>query len=566
MSAIGIDFGTTNSVVAQYSAGSVEVLRVDEPPGDLEFAGFHKVLPSVFALGPDRQPLFGWSAKRQTRSKIEAVKRLFATEDTITVGDETFFVEEIAAMLFGYMRKAALDQGVEFDRAVVTVPANSRGLARYRTKLCAGMAGIEVAALINEPTAAAMAFGLKASEDQTILVVDWGGGTLDVTILGSIGGVFVEEASKGIQRLGGIDFDKALERKLLEDLPDSIKWSEADQGNFRLEVERAKLALSYQEETSLALPGEGRRLLTRKKLNEWVSPLLERCAEPIQTCLADRKMSPGSIDHVLLVGGTCMMPAVRDFVSELLGREPVRSADVNAMTAIGQGAAVAAAILSGEHDADFFVSTEHALGTIVHDEHGQPYFSVLIPRNHKLPAKESDSFVPVRDYQDSVNFRVVEGDDKAPLDHEDNVVLKEWVVPLPARPAAETQLDVTYEYDVNGIVHVTVTDRTSGDLLLKDDVAFMSGRDARELVSMAGRVESVLDAALESLPPARSLRPEVTELLERARAKVIPFVPEPEAKRLADLSAELEEAADGEGCEAAMSTLDEALRRYAYLY
>lgn len=566
MSAIGIDFGTTNSVVAQYSAGSVEVLRVDEPPSDWEFAGFHKVLPSVFALAQERQPLFGWRAKRQTGSKIEAVKRLFATEDSIAIGDETFFVEEVAAMLFGYLRKAALEQGVDFDRAVVTVPANSRGLARYRTKLCAGMAGIEVAALINEPTAAAMAFGLKASDDQTILVVDWGGGTLDVTILGCIGGVFVEEASKGIQRLGGLDFDKEMGRRLLEDIPDSIKWSDDDHGGFRLDVERAKIALSYQDEADVALPGQGARRITRRKLNEWIAPLLERCAEPIQTCLADKKMSPGSIDDVLLVGGTCMMPAVRDFVSELLGREPVRSNDVNAMTAIGRGAAVAAAILSGEHDADFFVSTEHALGTIALDEHGEPSFSVLIPRNHKLPAKETESFVPVRDYQDSINFKVIEGDDKVALGHEDNVVLKEWVVALPARPAAETQLDVTYEYDVNGIVHVTVTDRPSGELLLKDDVAFMSGRDARELVAMAGRVESVLDDAHESLPAARNLRPEVTELLARARTKVIPFVPEPEAKRLEDLAAELEEAANDDESEAAMSSLDEALRRYAYLY
>lgn len=566
MSAIGIDFGTTNSVVAQYSAGGVEVLRVDEPPVEWEFAGFHKVLPSVFALGPDRQPLFGWRAKRQALSKIEAVKRLFATEDCITIGNETFFVEEVAAMLFGYLRKAALEQGVDFDRAVVTVPANSRGLARYRTKLCAGMSGIEVAALINEPTAAAMAFGLKANEDQTILVVDWGGGTLDVTILGCVGGVFMEEASKGIQRLGGIDFDKALEKHLTADVPDHMKWGEADRNNFRLEVERAKIGLSYQDEVSIPFPDGSRRLLGRKKLNEWIAPLLQRCAEPIQTCLTDRRMSPGSIDHVLLVGGTCMMPAVRDFVSELLGREPVRSAEVNAMTAIGQGAAVAAAILSGEHDADFFVSTEHALGTVALDDHGEPSFSVLIPRNHKLPAKESHSFVPVRDYQDSIDFKVIEGDDKAPLDHEDNVVLKEWVVALPARPATETQLDVTYEYDVNGIVHVTVTDRASGELLLKDDVAFMSGQDARELVSMAGRVESVLDAAQDSLPPARNLPPEVTELLERARAKVIPFVPEPEAKRLEDLAAELEEAANGEDSDATMSTLDEALRRYAYLY
>jgi len=568
MSIVGIDFGTTNSVVAHYAAGRVDVIRIDEPPANLEFAGFHRVLPSVFALGPGREPKFGWAAKQQGTGKVEAVKRLFATDDSITVGVETFFVEEVAAMLFGYLRRAALAQGVDFDRAVVTVPANSRGLARYRTKLCAGLAGIEVAALINEPTAAAMAYGLNATDDQTILVVDWGGGTLDVTILACVGGVFMEEASKGIQRLGGIDFDKAIGQHLIEDLPDAIRWSEADQGMFRLEVERAKIALSSQDEVTLAIPGGGRRSLTRKKMNEWLAPLIAKGAQPIETCLADRKLSAANIDHVLLVGGTCMMPAVRDMVSDLLGREPVRSGEVDAMTAIGQGAAVAAAILSGEHDADFFVSTEHALGTIAVNGNGEPGFSVVIPRNHKLPAKETESFVPVRDFQDSIDFRVIEGDPVAPLDHEDNVVLKEWSVALPPRPAAETSLDVTYEYDVNGIVHVSVVDRSTGDLLLRDDVTFVNGRDARQLVTMAGRAEALLDATDEPLhePVTSSLPADVVELLDRARFKVSPFVPEHEAQRVEELANDLEQAAGTERCEAAMSALNETLRRYAYLY
>jgi molecular chaperone DnaK len=567
VSAIGIDFGTTNSVVAQFAGGAVEVLRVDEPPSDWEWAGFHRVLPSVFALGPGREPLFGWRAKRQERGKIEAVKRLFATEDKVNVGGEDFFVEEVAALLFGYLRRAALDQGVDFARAVVTVPANSRGLARYRTKLCAGMAGIEVPALINEPTAAAMAYGLRAGDDQTVLVVDWGGGTLDVTILGCVGGIFMEEASKGVQRLGGIDFDKVLVSRLTEDLPDAMRWSEADHSIFKLNVERAKIALSHQDDVSIEFPGGAARSLTRKKLAEWIGPLVQRCAEPIQTCLADRKMSASSVDHVLLVGGTCMMPAVRDFVSELLGREPAKATDVNPMTAIGQGAAVAAAILAGDYDSDFFVSTEHALGTVAVDGRGEPRFSVLIPRNHKLPAKETDSFVPVRDYQDTINFQVIEGDPEQPLDHEDNAILKAWEVPLPSRPAADTNLDVTYEYDVNGIVHVTVTDRATGDLLLKDNVAFVSGRDPRDLVSMAGRVEAVLEGAQAvAEEPGPEIPKEVRELLDRAREKVIPFVPEEEASRLGELVADLDRAVGTERCAEAMSVLEDGLRRYAYLF
>lgn len=566
MTAVGIDFGTTNSVVAQYAAGEVDVIAVDHPPADWP-GGFHRVLPSVFALGAEREPLFGWRAKRQPKGKLEAVKRLFSSEDHVSVGTEEFFVEEVAALLFAELRRASLDQGVDFSQAVVTVPANSRGLARTRTKICAGMAGVEVAALINEPTAAAMAFGLTATDDQTILVVDWGGGTLDVTVLGVIGGIFMEQASKGIQRLGGLDFDREIYKHLTADILESSSWDEPQQSEMRLEVERAKIALSSRDEVSVAIPGGGRRLVTRKKLTEWVQPLVRRAQEPVERCLADLRMTPSSIDHLLLVGGTCMMPMVRDFVGDITGRDAARG--VEAMTAVAEGAAVAAAILAGEHDSDFFVSTEHALGTVAVDGRGLPRFSVLIERNHKLPAKETDRFVPVRDYQDSVLLTVIEGDPEKPLDHEDNVVLKEWEVELEPRPADETALDITYEYDVNGILHASVVEANSGKSLFSGDVAFVSGRDPHDLVAMAGRVDSLLQAGESSArgpTTGPSLPNDVVITLERARGKVIPFVPDDEAKRLEELAVALEGgAAEGDHA-AAKQELEEALRRYAYLF
>lgn len=572
MSAIGIDFGTTNSVVAQYSGGRVDVIKVDEPPLNWHASGYQNVLPSVFAAGDDREPLFGWRAKQAaTTAKLEAVKRLFATEDTVTVGDETFFVEEIAALLFSHLRRAATDQGVaDLNRAVVTIPANSRGLARYRTKLCAGLAGIEVPALINEPTAAAMAFGLRSTSDQTILVVDWGGGTLDVTLLRCVDGIFMEEASKGIQVLGGIDFDKTIARHLEAAIPESITWSDLDKKNFMLDVERAKIELSSAADGSVALPGAGRHDLNRATMNAWVAPLIRRVAEPIEQCLADKKISRSGFDHLLLVGGTCMMPAVREFISELLDREP--SQGVSPMTAIAEGAAIASAILAGEHDSDFFVSTEHALGTVALDRQTKEQrFFPIIGRNHKLPARETELFSAVHDFQDFVEVNVIEGDPDRPLDHEDNVILKEWEVPLDPRPADETGFEVTFEYDVNGILHVSVRDLQSGKVMIRDDVSFISGRDPRQLVGMAQRVESVMDSVTspgdgQHAPDRPRLPGDVVDLLDKARNKVIPFVPEDEGARLESLALALESAASEGDYAAPKSALSDALGRYSYLY
>ncbi|HIG17081.1 MAG TPA: Hsp70 family protein, partial [Candidatus Handelsmanbacteria bacterium] len=235
MAAFGIDFGTTNSAVAVFSDGEVEVLRIDSPPVEWEQFGYDRVFPSVFGYGENREPLFGWAAKlAETETKIEAVKRLFATEDHVTVGDEQFLVDEIATMLFAQIkRNVAAESGHDLDRAVVTIPANSRGRARQRTKLCAGMGGIEALALMNEPTAAAMAATRRNREDQSVMVIDWGGGTLDVTVLDAIEGTFMEQTSSGIQRCGGLDFDSSIMKWLAESTPGSEGWSGIERSLLR---------------------------------------------------------------------------------------------------------------------------------------------------------------------------------------------------------------------------------------------------------------------------------------------------------------------------------------------
>lgn len=561
MASIGIDFGTTNSVVAQYASGSLSVLSIDEPPADWAALGFDRVLPTVFGRGDNGEPIFGWAAKQRPGS-LAAVKRLLRAEEVADVDGTEFVVEEIATMIFGHLRRAAATQGVSFDQAVVTVPANSRGVARHRTKLAAGMAGVQVMALINEPTAAAMAYSMKAAHEETMLVVDWGGGTLDVTVLRNIDGVFMEQASKGIQRLGGLDFDSALSRLVLETVSDSSSWSAGDRAGFRLDIERAKIQLSSSEQVSIPIPGNEYRQVTRSMFEHAIRAQVERVREPMEQCMADIGAQKSDIDALVLVGGTCKVPAVRSFISELFGRGPATGIDP--MTAVAEGAAVASAILSGEiDDRDFFVSTEHALGTIVLDPGVGLAFSELIPRNHKLPARVTKNYSPVVDFQETLNVKVIEGDASKPLGDEDNVILKDWEIEIPdPRPADEVSIELTYAYDVDGILHVSAQD-DSGNLLLDDAVSYGVAVDRRSLAKIAQRASSALDGGrLEGSDVVREtgVPPSLRRLVVDVQTKIIPFIDEDEAAPLRDAI----KVAEG-GDESASGPLTAASRKYSYL-
>lgn len=561
MASIGIDFGTTNSVVAQYAAGALSVLAIDEPPAQWAGLGFDKVLPTVFGRGDDDRPIFGWAAKQRPHS-LAAVKRLLQAEERANVDGMEFVVEEIATLIFGHLKRASASQGVAFDQAVVTIPANSRGLARHRTKLAAGMAGIQVQALINEPTAAAMSYGMRSSREETLLVVDWGGGTLDVTVLKNVDGVFMEQSSKGIQTLGGVDLDNTLHLRVLETVSDTSTWSASDRAGFRLDIEKAKIQLSTAEQVSIPLPGGEYRQITRSMFEDAVKPKIERVREPIQQCLKDIGAQASDIDAVVLVGGTCKIPAIRQFVSDVMGRGPATGIDP--MTAVAEGAAVASAILSGElDDRDFFVSTEHALGTVVVDPQTGLRFSELIPRNHKLPARATNTFVPATDYQEQVNLQVIEGDPSKPLDDDDNVVLKSWELNLPdPQPLGEISLDITYTYDVDGILHVAAED-SLGNVLLSDDVSYGQVVDKRDLSKMAARVARTLDAGrieASDLRAATTLSAEDQKLVTDVKTKVIPFIDDAEAAALKAAVADAESGDDD-----SIEALRTAIRKYSYL-
>lgn len=571
MATIGIDFGTTNSVLAIWNTAGSQLVEIDDLPIKWAPYGFDGVFPTVMAKDENNRLTFGWEAKTKGVGTFNAVKRLFATQSDVALNNEgdAIDVEEVATMLFAEMRRRALTSGAVVDRAVITVPANSKGRARHRTKVCAGMAGFEVLALINEPTAAAMAYAQKHPDARRMMVFDWGGGTLDVTILRSVDGVFIEETSSGLPRSGGLDFDARLRKIVEESVPGLEALTPTERELLRNEIELAKIRLSTAEETSVELPGGKSLRVTRARFEQEVMPLIEESRIPIERCLKELGVGAGSFDALVLVGGTCRIPAVRTFVKNLVGIEPDPS--FNPMTAVGEGAAIAAAILSGELDtSDFFVSTEHALGTWIVDGPNEDglNFSTLIPKGHKLPAKASSPYYPVFRETESVNVQVVEGDPDAVGVNQDFVILKEWDVPLVKDYSEDSMRGFTlqFEYDVDGILHVLAIDNDTGTVLLDDDVSYGIATDKRELKKVADRARQAVETGTMSSEASVELTdPEAVKLLSQARNKVIPFLDDDEGVEIIALADALEKAGELE-----VATARDALRRalapHSYLF
>lgn len=567
MAAIGIDFGTTNSVVAVHTKSGVDVLPIDQAPPSWAPYGFDNVFPSVMAKDESSRLCFGWEAKQKSGGRFDAVKRMFATQLDYTVDDsgDALAVEEVATMLFAELRRRAIATGVTADQAVITVPANSKGRARHRTKLCAGMAGFEVLALINEPTAAAMAYAQRHPEVRQLLVFDWGGGTLDVTVLQSIDGVFIEQASSGLPRSGGIDFDSRLEKIVRDSIPGLDQLNIEQRHLLRLEVELAKIRLSTAEATSIELPDGQSFRITRSRFEQEVKGLLEESRIPLERCLKELQIGPGAIDALVLVGGTCRIPAVRKFVEGIIGVDA--DPDINPMTAVGEGAAIAAGILSGEiANSDFFVCLEHALGTFTFNENTGDQFSSIIRKGNKLPARASGEYFPVVPTSDSVNVQVVEGDPDSV--QPDFTVLKEWEVQLtaPYEEGSRRAFELQYEYDVDGILHVKATDIDSGIVLLDDDVSYGIATDKRQLKTMSDRAKSAVNDGVMSASASVTLAdPEASKLIEQSRIKVIPFLDSDEAGPISAAVAALE-SADSATVSAKKEELKRLLVPHSYLF
>jgi molecular chaperone DnaK len=574
---IGIDFGTSNSVVANFHYGQAEVVPNHEG---------QKWTPSVVTMRRDGTLAFGQEAKENfdEQRSIRSIKRILGTPERVPLVGQNLRTEQIAVMLFSLLKKDA-EQALNesFTNAVVTIPANSKGLARHATKLCAGAAGLKVLTLINEPTAAAITYGLNASEDQTVLVYDFGGGTLDVTVLRIHHGIFEEISSKGIGKLGGDDIDTALAKVIAERFEQKTGFDilhSPYKQQFMLAVEKAKIDLSTDQtaiarkaalvpERQLSLEEE----IDRAQFERIIMPLVVKSGEAIDEALKLRGMRPKDIDKVLLVGGTSKIPLIQRYVSEkLAGKEPEPFDRVDPMTCVAQGAAIVSAILQGAPGLDnyaYSVKLEHSLCANPINEQRKVYLDPIIKRGSDIPCSYSKTYYPVADPAERVLISVFEGDVYDNPDSPENVKLAEipWEF-KPPRTQRDGALDVTFEYGDDGILTVVIHDTHAGQK--KRFAIQQSGEDqldASQLIKMKRINEELVNrtADFESTPEYR----DALEVLKKTEQDVIPKVDNAEDRReLEDLCRQVRIAmgsGDRQKMEEAAATLNDRLLNYAYL-
>jgi len=461
---LGIDLGTTNSAMAIMEAGDPEVIENSE--GD-------RTTPSVVAFSDEGERLVGKTAKNQAVQNpdrtVQSIKRHMGEEYEVAVDDEDYTPEQVSAMVLQKLKRDAEDYlGEEVERAVITVPAYFSDAQRQATKDAGKVAGLDVERIVNEPTAAAMAYGLDDESDQTVLVYDLGGGTFDVSILELGGGVYEVVATSGDNELGGDDWDNAIIGHLADEFEDEhgIDLREDRQALQRLKdaAEEAKIELSSRKETSINLPfiaaGDDGPInletsLTRAKFESLTEDLLERTTEPMRQAMGDAGVDEDGIDEIVLVGGSTRMPQVRGMIEDEVGIEPRR--DVNPDEAVALGAAIQGGVLSGEVD-DLVLLDVTPLSLGIETKGG--VFTRLIDRNTTIPTEASKVFTTAADNQTSVTVRVFQGEREIA---EENELLDEFMLSgIPPAPAGTPQIEVTFSIDENGIVNVEAEDKGSG--------------------------------------------------------------------------------------------------------
>ncbi|MFG2879149.1 Hsp70 family protein [Streptomyces sp. NPDC048337] len=478
----GIDFGTSNSVVARSDGSSSEIVPVDggNVPAQWRLPEFEDLFPSVLGVRELQRTLsFGWTAKTASDSPVDAVKRMLGTrsagtgqadtdtplleEQHVWIGNKPFRSTAAAAALFAQMKTAAQRDFLDLSEAVITVPANATGGARYRTRAAARLAGITVKALLNEPTAAAISYANDIDIAGRLLIFDWGGGTIDVTLLDYDGKYFEELSSRGVAALGGLEFDEALARIVLKKLGQTPeKLSREERNWWRREVELTKISLSRRDmpEVPVDIPALGRSVtVSREEYTTAVAPLIERAMEPLAQCLQDTGISPANVDAVLMIGGTSQIPEARDAVASVFGADRILPPELcNPMTAVARGAAVYSAALDDpDHKDRFSLVTNYDLGTAF-AAGPRKGFQPVIRRNRTLAAKGERRFTPSRPYASSVIVEIIEGEQGYPADSDRAFPLARLEVRLP-RPEQDPERNavlVRFLYDHSGILTVKV--------------------------------------------------------------------------------------------------------------
>ena len=456
---IGIDLGTTNSCVSVLEAGAPKV--IPNPEGG-------RTTPSVVAF-KNGEKIVGDAAKRQALTNpntISSIKRLMGTNKKVEAEGKKYTPEEVSAMILSYLKDYAESYlGEKVTKAVITVPAYFNDSERQATKNAGKIAGLEVERIINEPTAAALAYGLEKEEGQTILVYDLGGGTFDVSILELGDGVFEVKSTHGNNHLGGDDFDEAIIDYLVKEFKkeNGVDLSKDKMAMQRLKeaAEKAKKDLSGVLSTQISAPfiakgddGEPLHLditLSRAKFEDLIRDLVESTLEPVRKALKDAKMKKEDIDKVIFVGGSTRIPMVYDLVTKELGKEPSR--EVNPDEVVAMGAAIQGGVLTGDvNDIVLLDVTPLSLGI----ETLGGVMTTLIPRNTTIPTSKSEVFSTAADNQPAVDVHVLQGE--RPMAADNKTLGRFQLTNIPPAPRGVPQIEVKFDIDANGIVNVTAKD------------------------------------------------------------------------------------------------------------